>query len=116
MQIRLGLLKSHLAYRKSVQLNHLLYIFYDQMNSMSITDAFDDNNEFRQLLRRIQIPVVNVNRLMDQEGIDTARVLAGIRVKDLELFMTNVNRLFGSQTTVARRIYFAPCSLFKTLS
>ena len=75
---------------------------------MSISDAFDDNDEFRQLLRRAQIPVANVNRLMDEEGIDSARILSGTKVKDLELSMTNVNRLFGNNTIAARRIYFAP--------
>ena len=78
------------------------------MDRMSITDAFDDNDEFRQLLRRAQIPVANINRLMDHEGIDSARILAGTKVKDLELSMTNVNRLFGNQTQATRRIYFAP--------
>ena len=75
---------------------------------MNITQAFDDVDQFRQLLRRIQTPVANINRLFNEEGVNTARTLAETRVKDLELSMTNVNRLFGSQTQAARRIYFAP--------
>ena len=78
------------------------------MNRMNITDAFDDEDEFRDLLRRAQIPVANVNRLMDQEGINSARVLANTKVKDLELSMTNVNRLFGNNSQPRNRIYFAP--------
>ena len=72
---------------------------------MNITQAFDDEQEFSQLLRRLQFPVSNVNRLIEQEGITDARVLANTRVKDLEISMTNINRLFGSHNTPARRIY-----------
>ena len=74
---------------------------------MNITQAFNNEDQFRQLLRRIQIPVPNINRLFNEEGVNTAKALADTRIKDLELSMTNVNRLFGSHTQAARRIYFA---------
>ena len=80
---------------------------------MNITQAFDDEQEFSQLLRRLQVPVSNVNRLIEQEGITDARVLANTRVKDLEISMTNINRLFGSHNTPARRIYFSPVRMLR---
>ena len=36
-----------------------------------------------------------------------------MRLKDLETSMTSVNRLFGSNITAARRIYFAPLRILK---
>ena len=83
---------------------------------MNITQAFDDEDQFRQLLRRIQTPVPNINHLFNEEGVNSARALADTRVKDLELSMTNVNRLFGSQTQAARRIYFAPVRMQRIMA
>ena len=83
---------------------------------MNITQAFDDEDHFRQLLRRIQTPVPNINRLFNEEGVNSARALADTRVKDPEFFMTNVNRLFGSQTQAARRIYFAPVCMQRIMA
>ena len=79
----------------------------------SITDAFNSENRFNELLRRLAFPVINVNRLINEEGINTANTLANTRLEDLELSMTSVNRLFGSTTTAARRIYFAPIRMLK---
>ena len=79
----------------------------------SITDAFNSENWFNELLRRLAFPVINVNRLINEEGINTANTLANTRLEDLELSMTSVNRLFGSTTTAARRIYFAPIRMLK---
>ena len=79
----------------------------------TITDAFNSKNRFNELLRRLAFPVVNVNRLMNEEGINTASTLANTRLEDLETSMTSVNRLFGSSTTAARRIYFAPVRMLR---
>ena len=79
----------------------------------TITQAFDSEIRLNELLRRLGFPVANVNRLIDAEGINTARVLAEIKLEDLESSMKSVNRLFGSHTTAARRIYFAPIRIRK---
>ena len=80
---------------------------------MNITQAFDSNDEFCLLLRRLQFPVANVNRLTNEEGISNARTLASMKTKDIETSLTNINRLFGSQTSAARRIYFAPIRVLR---
>lgn len=80
---------------------------------MNITAAFDNEDEFRQLLVRLQFPASNVDRLVREEGVSNARILANTRVKDLEMSMTSVNRLFGSHATIARRIYFSPIRMLR---
>ena len=42
---------------------------------MTFTEAFDSENEFSLLLRRYQFPVANINYLIQQEGIESARFL-----------------------------------------
>ena len=79
----------------------------------TIKEAFNSEDRFNELLRRLSFPVANVNRLIDHEGINTANTLANTRLEDLETSMTSVNRLFGNHQTPARRIYFAPVRMLK---
>ena len=77
------------------------------INTLTITEAYDDTEAFRALLLRLNLPESNVSRLIDEEGFDTARVFSFTRVKDIETSIENVNKLFGARTGAAR-IYFAP--------
>ena len=81
--------------------------------NVTITQAFDDEQEFSNLLRRLQFLVANITRLTREEGLTNARVLATKRVKDIETSMTTVNRLFGSHATPGRRIYFATVRMLR---
>ena len=72
------------------------------------TQAFESEIRLNELLRRLEFPVLNITRLMNAEGINTARVLAETKLEDLESSMKSVNSLFGSHAAPARRIYFAP--------
>ena len=79
----------------------------------TITQAFDSEIRLNELLRRLGFPAANVNRLINAEGINTARVLAETKLEDLEASMKSINRLFGNHDTAARRIYFAPIRIRK---
>ena len=74
---------------------------------ITITQAFDSQDQFSQLLRRLQFTVAQVTRLIQQEGIERVRVLGQTRIKDLESSMQSVNHLFGNNTTARNRIYFS---------
>ena len=111
----IGVFYHHPRIRNEI-ITHVLYLYFIfisfKMNA-TITEAFDDNQEFHNLLRRLQFPVANITRLTREEGLTSARILANTRVKDIETSMTTVNRLFGSESTAARRIYFAPVRMLR---
>ena len=74
--------------------------------NMTITEAFDSDRAFRELLTRLNFPVNGINRLIDHEGLSSARELARTRPKDLSDSLESVNKLFGGQARAASRIYF----------
>ena len=64
--------------------------------ALSITDAFDDYDSMKVLLSTIGISVSCIERLMDEEGYETARDLATSTDFDIKTTIDNVNKLFGS--------------------
>ena len=74
---------------------------------LSITEAYNDYNSIGDLLTRIGISRVCRERLMDEEGFETAADLALTNLKDLQTAIEHVNKLFGN-VTGAGRIYFPP--------
>ena len=50
---------------------------------VTFTQIFDSDQEFNDLLRRLQFPVGNITRLMREEGITNARIFANTRLKDI---------------------------------
>ena len=78
---------------------------------MTITESFDSENEFSILLRRSHFPVVNINRLIQHEGIESAQILGQTRLKDLESSLLSIHCLFGRNITAHARIYFVPITI-----
>jgi len=74
---------------------------------LSITEAYNDYNSMNDLLTRIGISRSCRERLMDEEGFETAADLALTVLKDLQTAIEYVNKLFGN-VTGAGRIYFPP--------
>ena len=81
----------------------------------TITEIFDSEEAFRDLLTRINVPVRNIDRLLDEEGIDNARTLSTLRPDDVEKSLESVNRLFGNRQ-LSSCIYFAPARIKKIKS
>ena len=52
----------------------------------------------------------NINRLINEEGIERAEDLSAMRPDDVEKSLESVNRLFGNRTGNAR-LYFAPARI-----
>ena len=63
----------------------------------TITEIFDSEETFRDLLTRINVPVRNIDRLLDEEAIDNARTLSTLRPDDVEKLLESVNCLFGNR-------------------
>ena len=74
---------------------------------LSITEAYNDYNSMNDLLTRIGISRSCRDRLMDEEGFETAADLGLTVLKDLQTAIEYVNKLFGN-VTGAGRIYFPP--------
>ena len=74
---------------------------------MTITDAFNSNGEFDNLLNRIGISAVGRARLIQDEGYENAKDLLNTTLSDLKTAVENCNKLFGS-LPANRRIYFPP--------
>ena len=75
--------------------------------ALSITDTFNDYDSMEALLSRIGLSRACRERLMDEEGFETAADLSIVDLKDLQNAIENVNKLFGNKTGVGR-IYFPP--------
>ena len=74
---------------------------------LSITDVFNDYNSMEALLTQIGLSRACRNRLMTEEGFETAADLVTTDLKDLQNAIEYVNKAFGNQTGAAR-IYFPP--------
>ena len=81
---------------------------------LSITEAFNDYNSMEDLLTRIGLSRVCRERLMDEEGFETASDLAITNLKDLQAAIEFVNKLFGN-VTGAGRIYFPPNRVMRVM-
>ena len=81
----------------------------------TITEAYNSQDRFSDLLLRLNIPRGHINRLINEEGLDSASELASTKAEDVEQSMTNVNKLFGNKTGTAR-LYFSPARIKKLIA
>jgi len=81
----------------------------------SITEAYNSQDRFSDLLLRLNFPARHITRLIDEEGLDTAGELATTKAEDVEQSMINVNKLFGNRTGAAR-LYFSPARIKKLIA
>ena len=81
----------------------------------SITEVFNSEQHFRDLLVRLNIPEGHINRLINEEGLNSASELAVTKTDDIEQSMNSVNKLFGNKTGNAR-LYFSPARIKKIVA
>ena len=87
-----------------------------EMAALTITQSFDSDATFRALLNRLRFPDNAINRLIDHEGLASARDLARTQPRNLSDSLESVNKLFGAQSRVASRIYFSHGRIIKLKS
>ena len=78
----------------------------------TITEAFESEQEFRGLLGRLAFQGRYSNRIVDDEGIMSASILANMTPEKIEKSLISVNRLFGSRPANTR-IYFSSHNIDK---
>ena len=81
----------------------------------SITEVYNSEPHFRDLLARLNIPEAHINRLINEEGLNSASELAVTKTDDIEQSMNSVNKLFGNKTGNAR-LYFSPARIKKIVA
>ena len=81
----------------------------------TITEAYNSQDRFSDLLLRLNIPIGHINRLINEEGLDSASELASTKAEDVEQSMINVNKLFGNKTGTGR-LYFSPARIKKVIA
>ena len=77
---------------------------------LSITDRFDDYDSMSDLLKQIGLSVACTVRLMDEEGLETARDLSGSRLEDIQTTVESVNKMFGARND-RTKVYFPPVKI-----
>ena len=80
---------------------------------MTITQAFDSELEFRNLLSTLSLPDTAVNRLIADEGIINARELANQKPNNLSTSLESVNRISATNARQAERAYFSTALIQK---
>ena len=81
----------------------------------SITEVYNSEPHFRNLLTRLSIPEAHINRLINEEGLNNASELAVTKADDIEQSMNSVNKLFGNKTGNTR-LYFSPARIKKIVA
>ena len=81
----------------------------------SITEVYNSEPHFRDLLARLNIPEAHINRLINEEGLNSASELAVTKTDDIEQSMNSVNKLFGNKKSNAR-LYFSPARIKKIVA
>lgn len=73
--------------------------------AMTITEAFNSDAVIRALLRSIGFTVAGTNRLIQEEGLSSAKEISLLKPQGIADTLENVNKLFGNRAGNAR-IYF----------
>ena len=80
---------------------------------LTITQAFDSQQEFRALLTLLSFPANTITRLMDSEGINSARELSNQKPNNLASSLESVNRIAASNNRQEDRAYFSTARIQK---
>ena len=79
-------------------------------SQLSITNRFDNYDSMSDLLKQIGLSVACTVRLMDEEGLETARDLSGSRLEDIQTTVETVNKMFGARND-GTKVYFPPVKI-----
>ena len=84
--------------------------FISKIRRKWLHNYFDDYDSMSDLLKQIGLSVACRVRLMDEEGLETARDLSGSRLEDIQTTVETVNKMFGARNN-RTKVYFPPVKI-----